>query len=127
MLKDLIALEKRNKTVVEVGKVRIGEGFTIIAGPCCVESEEQLVETAKEVKKAGAHILRGGAYKPRTSPYSFQGLGHEGLKILALAKKETGLPVVTEVMDTRDVSLVCEYADVLQVGSKNVEIGRAHV
>ena len=121
MLTDLIAVKKKEKTVIKTGSVKIGEGFTIIAGPCSVESEEQLLKTAKAVKEGGAHILRGGAYKPRTSPYSFQGLGAEGLKILARAGKETGLPVITEVMDTRDVEIVSQYADILQIGSRNVE------
>jgi 3-deoxy-7-phosphoheptulonate synthase len=109
------------KTVVKVGDVRIGEGFIVIAGPCSVESEEQMVETAIAVKEAGASMLRGGAFKPRTSPYAFQGLGLKGLKILDLARKKTGLPVVTEVLDTRDVSWVCEYADVIQIGARNMQ------
>lgn len=91
----------------------------IIAGPCSVESEDQLMTTARAVAKAGAHALRGGAFKPRTSPKSFQGLGEEGLKLLAAARKETGLPITTEVLDTRDVMLVAEYADILQVGSRS--------
>jgi 3-deoxy-7-phosphoheptulonate synthase len=93
----------------------------IIAGPCAVESEAQLLKTAKAVKKAGATMLRGGAYKPRTSPHSFQGLGEVGLQLLAKAKHETGLPIVTEVMDTRDVELVSQYADVLQIGARNMQ------
>ncbi len=113
--------EKAKRTVITVGDVRIGEGFVIIAGPCSVESEAQTIETAQRVKEAGAHILRGGAFKPRTSPYSFQGLGIQGLKILEKAGKETGLPVVTEVLDPRDVSWVCEYADILQVGTRNMQ------
>lgn len=92
----------------------------IIAGPCAVESEKQLLTTAKAVKKAGATMLRGGAFKPRTSPHSFQGLGEAGLKLLAKARRETGLPIVTEVMDTRDVALVTQYADVLQIGARNM-------
>ena len=92
----------------------------IIAGPCAVESEAQLLRIAKAVKKAGATMLRGGAYKPRTSPHSFQGLGEIGLKLLAMARKETGLPIVTEVMDTRQVELVAKYADVLQIGARNM-------
>jgi len=93
----------------------------IIAGPCSVESEEQILEAARAVKAAGATALRGGAFKPRTSPRSFQGLGEEGLRLLALAREETGLPVVTEVMDTAQIDLVARYADVLQVGSRNMQ------
>ncbi|MFC1868595.1 3-deoxy-7-phosphoheptulonate synthase [Thermodesulfobacteriota bacterium] len=117
MLKDGPA----NRTVITVGDVRIGEEFAVIAGPCSVESEEQTIETAWKVKEAGANMLRGGAFKPRTSPYSFQGLGIKGLRILEKARKETGLPVVTEVLDPRDVSWVCEYADILQVGTRNMQ------
>ena len=91
----------------------------VIAGPCAVESEEQLLTTAHAVARAGAHALRGGAFKPRTSPHSFQGLGEAGLKLLAQARTETGLPVVTEVLDTRDVLLVAEYTDMIQVGSRS--------
>ncbi len=112
---------ERKRTVITVGDVKIGEDFVVIAGPCSVESEEQTLETARQVKAAGAHMLRGGAFKPRTSPYSFQGLGIKGLKILEKAKKETGLPIVTEVTDPRDVSWVCEYADVLQIGTRNMQ------
>ena len=95
--------------------------MVVIAGPCSVESREQLLETAKGVKRAGATMLRGGAYKPRTSPYEFQGLGIEALKILREARELTGLPVVTEVMSTEDVDLICEYADMLQVGARNMQ------
>ena len=109
------------RTIVSVDSVRIGEDFVVIAGPCSVESEEQTLKTAQKVKEAGANMLRGGAFKPRTSPYDFQGLGLQGLKILERAKKETGLPVVTEVTDPRDVSWVCEYADVLQIGTRNMQ------
>jgi 3-deoxy-7-phosphoheptulonate synthase len=123
----------RKRTVITVGDVKIGEDFVVIAGPCSVETEEQTLETARQVKAAGAHMLRGGAFKPRTSPYSFQGLGIKGLKILEKAKKETGLPIVTEVTDPRDVSWVCEYADVLQIGTRNMqnfsllqEVGKAN-
>jgi 3-deoxy-7-phosphoheptulonate synthase len=94
---------------------------TVIAGPCAVESREQTLAIARAVKEAGADCLRGGAFKPRTSPYSFQGLGREGLEILAEARAETGLPVVTEVMDVRLVEQVCEYADMLQIGSRNMQ------
>jgi len=93
----------------------------VIAGPCSVESREQMLETAQGVKRAGATMLRGGAYKPRTSPYEFQGLGIEALKILREARELTGLPVVTEVMSTEDVDLICEYADMLQVGARNMQ------
>jgi 3-deoxy-7-phosphoheptulonate synthase len=118
--------------VVEVGGVRFGgEHPVVIAGPCAVESREQTLEIARAVKGSGADMLRGGAYKPRTSPHDFQGLGLEGLRILREASQETGLPVVTEVMDVRLVEQVAEYADMLQVGSRNmqnypllVEVGR---
>jgi 3-deoxy-7-phosphoheptulonate synthase len=109
------------RSVVEVGGVRIGEGLVVIAGPCAVESEDQLIRTAVAVKEAGATMLRGGAFKPRTSPYAFQGLGLQGLKILDKARRETGLPIVTEVIDTRDVSWVGEYADILQIGARNMQ------
>ncbi|MEI6080389.1 MAG: 3-deoxy-7-phosphoheptulonate synthase, partial [bacterium] len=99
----------------------IGKDFALIAGPCTVESEEQMLETAKAVKKAGANMLRGGAFKPRTSPYAFQGLGLKGLKILKDVGEKTGLPVVSEVLDTKDVSWVCEYVDVLQIGARNMQ------
>lgn len=109
-------------SVVEVGEARIGgEEVVVIAGPCSVESREQLLETAHGVKRAGATMLRGGAYKPRTSPYEFQGLGIEALKILREAREQTGLPVVTEVMSTEDTDLICEYVDMLQVGARNMQ------
>jgi 3-deoxy-7-phosphoheptulonate synthase len=109
-------------SVVDVRGVKIGgEEVVVIAGPCSVESREQLLETAQAVKRAGASMLRGGAYKPRTSPYEFQGLGIEALKILREARDLTGLPVVTEVMSTEDVDLICEYADMLQVGARNMQ------
>ncbi len=109
--------------VVTVRGVSIGGGqpLVIMAGPCSVESRDQLFETARAVKEGGAHILRGGAFKPRTSPHSFQGLGEEGLELLALAREETGLPVITEVMDSHDVPLVAKYADILQVGARNMQ------
>ncbi|MDI6799135.1 MAG: 3-deoxy-7-phosphoheptulonate synthase [Actinomycetota bacterium] len=121
-------------TVIEVNGSLIGGGnFAVIAGPCSIESEEQAIETARSVKAAGATMYRGGAFKPRTSPYSFQGLGLEGLKILAEARKETGLPIVTEVMDTRDVDAVTTYSDILQIGARNMqnfqlltEVGKQH-
>ena len=109
------------RTIIKVGDIRIGEEFAVIAGPCSVESEEQTIETAQRVKEAGADMLRGGAFKPRSSPYSFQDLGIKGLRILEKASKETGLPVVTEVLDPRDVSWVCEYVDILQVGTRNMQ------
>ena len=113
---------KPETTIVKINGVEVGgSDVVVIAGPCAVESREQLFETAKAVKAGGARILRGGAFKPRSSPYSFQGLGEEGLKLLALIRKETGLPVVTEVMDTRQVEMVSGYADMLQIGSRNMQ------
>jgi len=109
-------------TVVDVRGHKIGNGdVVVIAGPCSVESEDQLLETAHAVKTAGANMLRGGAYKPRTSPYDFQGLGVEALRFLDRARKETGLPIVTEVMSESDVEVVAEYADMLQVGARNMQ------
>ena len=109
-------------TVVRIGDVCLGNGhFAIIAGPCAVESEEQALTIARHVKAAGAHMFRGGAFKPRTSPYSFQGLGEEGLKILARVREETGLPVVTEVMDFETFDLVEAYADMVQIGTRNMQ------
>ena len=114
--------EGMESTLVRIGDVVIGgEKVVVIAGPCSVESREQLMEAARAVKAAGASMLRGGAFKPRTLPYSFQGLGVEGLKILAEAREETGLPVVTEVMAPEQVEIVEEYADVLQIGARNVQ------
>jgi len=115
---------KLEDTVVEIGnKVKIGKGekICVIAGPCSVESREQIMEVAEGVKRAGAEALRGGAFKPRTSPYSFQGLGEEGLKLLAEARKRTGLPIVTEVLDPREVELVARYADLIQIGARNMQ------
>jgi len=114
---------KKENSVVEIGLgVTIGAGrLAVMAGPCSVESEQQVMESARAVKAAGANILRGGAYKPRTSPYSFQGMEADGLKLLAKARAETGLPVVTEVLDPHDVELVADHADVLQVGARNVQ------
>ncbi len=109
-------------TTVKVGTVEIGRGtFTLVAGPCAVESEEQALIAARAAKASGATVLRGGAYKPRTSPYSFQGLGERGLEILARCREETGLPVVTEVLETRDVELVAGWADALQIGTRNMQ------
>src|SRR6476646_9031814 len=121
------------RSVLDVGGRKVGgDSFTLIAGPCTVESREQLLETARVVSDAGASFLRGGAYKPRTSPYAFQGLGREGLRLLAEAKSETGLPIVTELMDARDLDEVLEVADVVQIGARNMqnypmlaEIGRS--
>lgn len=113
---------QRTPTVVNVGGVRVGgDNFVVIAGPCSVESREQLCETARAVRASGAHMLRGGAYKPRTSPYDFQGLGVEALRFLREASNETGLPVVTEVMSEADLETVAEYADMLQVGARNMQ------
>ncbi|MBE3571615.1 MAG: 3-deoxy-7-phosphoheptulonate synthase [Moorella humiferrea] len=113
---------KETPTIVRIGGVPVGgRALVIMAGPCAVESEEQLLTTAMAVKAAGAHILRGGAYKPRTSPYAFQGLEEEGLKMLARVREEVGMPIVTEVLDTRDVALVAEYADALQIGARNMQ------
>ena len=117
----LVARETKKGTVVKVADIEIGRDFVVIAGPCSVESEKQILDTAWAVKAAGADMLRGGAFKPRTSPYSFQGLGIQGLKILEKAKQETGLPIVTEVVDPRDVSWVAEFADVLQIGTRNMQ------
>ena len=113
-------LSRQSGTVVSLrGAVIGGSQFIVIAGPCSVETEEQLVATARTVKQAGAAVLRGGAFKPRSSPYSFQGLGEEGLKLLALARQETGIPIITEVLDSSDIPLVEAYADILQVGTRN--------
>jgi len=113
---------KPSNTVVKVNGVSIGgDGFVVMAGPCAVEGRDQVLSAARAVKASGAVILRGGAFKPRTSPYSFQGLGEEGLKILLAAKKETGLPVVTEIISPELVPLVAEYADILQVGTRNMQ------
>ena len=110
------------RTIVDVNGVKIGgDRVIIMAGPCSVESREQVLEAAIVVKEGGAQILRGGAYKPRTLPYSFQGLGEEGLQLLAEARKETGLPIVTEVMDSDKVELVASYADILQIGTRNMQ------
>ncbi|MFI5181533.1 MAG: 3-deoxy-7-phosphoheptulonate synthase [Thermoanaerobaculia bacterium] len=109
-------------TIVSMGGVPIGgKKLAVIAGPCAVESLEQTIAVAKAVKEKGASLLRGGAFKPRTSPYSFQGLGEEGLKILAAARAETGLPVVTEALDTGSIDLVAHYADALQIGARNMQ------
>lgn len=120
-LKYALKIDSNHKTIVDVSNVRFGEDFVIIAGPCAVESEEQTIKTAIAVKDAGANMLRGGIFKPRTSPYSFQGLGLKGLKILKKASEITGLPIVTEVLDPRDVYWVAEYADMIQIGARNMQ------
>lgn len=132
-LKLVAAREDGSKTEFRVGDVTIGRDFLVIGGPCSVESEEQIMLAAQAVKEAGGNMIRGGAYKPRTSPYSFQGLGRYGLEYLREAGRSVGLPTITEVVDTRDVFLICEYADVLQIGTRNmrnfsllVEVGRAN-
>jgi len=113
---------KSTPTIVEVGDVKIGgEKVVVIAGPCAIEDEETFIGTAIKVKNAGASILRGGAYKPRTSPYSFQGLEEDGLKIMSEAREATGLKLVTEVVDTRDVELVAKYVDIIQIGARNMQ------
>jgi 3-deoxy-7-phosphoheptulonate synthase len=113
---------KPEDSIVDVGGVKVGGAALVItAGPCAVESREQLLEVARRVKAAGAHLLRGGAYKPRTSPYAFQGLGEEGLKILAEARDLTGLPVVTEAVDLESLELVERYADAIQIGARNMQ------
>ena len=120
---DLVAkTDDCHRSVVQVRDIEIGGSeFVVMAGPCAVESEAQLLETAEAVARAGARILRGGAYKPRSSPYAFQGLGVEGLKILRKARVETGLAIITEVMSEDDVDLIAEYADIMQVGTRSME------
>jgi 3-deoxy-7-phosphoheptulonate synthase len=120
---DLVAkTDSLARSVVPVGDIEIGGGdFVVMAGPCAVESEQQVLQTAHAVAEAGARILRGGAYKPRSSPYSFQGLGVEGLKILRKAREATGLAIVTEVMCEDDVEVIAEYADIMQVGTRSME------
>jgi len=113
---------KPGDTIVNINGVEVGGSeIVIMAGPCAVESRDQLFRTARSVRTAGANILRGGAFKPRSSPYSFQGLGEDGLKLLYQIRQETGMPVVTEVMDTRQVELVASYADMIQIGSRNMQ------
>ena len=113
---------KQTDTVVDVAGVKIGgKNLVVIAGPCSVETEEQLMQSAEAVKASGAKLLRGGAFKPRTSPYAFQGLGEDGLKLLAKAREKTGLGIVTEVMESAEVDLVADYADLLQVGARNMQ------
>ncbi|MEZ4513542.1 MAG: 3-deoxy-7-phosphoheptulonate synthase [Chloroflexota bacterium] len=125
---------KPNNTIISVGDYDIGGGeLVIMAGPCAVESRSQILETAEAVKAAGAHMLRGGAFKPRSSPYSFQGLGEQGLKYLAEARELTGMPIITEVMEPALVPMICEYADILQIGARNMQnfallhaVGKSH-
>ncbi|MEA4923820.1 MAG: 3-deoxy-7-phosphoheptulonate synthase [Syntrophomonadaceae bacterium] len=113
---------KADNTVIQVGQAKFGDGSVpVIAGPCAVEGREQYIETAAAVRERGAELLRGGAFKPRTSPYSFQGLGEEGLKIMAEAREITGLPIVTEVMDQKSVAMVAEYVDIIQIGARNMQ------
>src|SRR5437868_14242504 len=117
---DLVAkTDTCSRTVIRVRDIDIGgDDFVVMAGPCAVESETQLLQTAEAVARAGASILRGGAYKPRSSPYAFQGLGVEGLKLLRKAREQTGLAIVTEAMSEEDVELIAEYADIMQVGTR---------
>lgn len=113
---------KQVATIIEVGDVKIGgDEIIVMAGPCAIENEQSFIETAQKVKESGARILRGGAFKPRTSPYSFQGLEEDGLKIMAAAREATGLRIVTEVVDTRDVELVSQYTDIFQIGARNMQ------
>lgn len=120
---DLVAkTDTRSRTIVQVRDVEIGgNDFVVMAGPCAVESETQIMQTAEFVAAAGARILRGGAYKPRSSPYAFQGLGVEGLKLLSKARQATGLAIVTEVMSEEDVDIIAEYTDIMQVGTRSME------
>ena len=121
-IKLAVRSDESQKTIIKLNGIEIGgDQVVIMAGPCSVESREQVLEAAIVVKEAGAQILRGGAFKPRTLPYSFQGLGEEGLKLLAEARDETGLPIVTEVMDPNEVELVATYADILQIGTRNMQ------
>lgn len=109
-------------TIIDVNGVKIGgDNLVVMAGPCAVESREQLIDTALILKRLGANVLRGGAFKPRTSPYAFQGLAEEGLKYLAETREVTGLPIVTEVMDTKELDMVAYYSDILQIGSRNMQ------
>ena len=113
---------KKEPTIVDVGGVKVGgKKLVIMAGPCSVENRKLLIDIAKKVKTAGATVLRGGAFKPRTSPYAFQGLGLKGLKFLAEAREETGLKIVTELMDIRDIDMVLKYADIIQIGARNMQ------
>jgi 3-deoxy-7-phosphoheptulonate synthase len=117
----LVLLLERLEPLAPFGARKFGKDFVVIAGPCSVEDASSYLETARALRAAGVDGLRGGVFKPRTFPYDFQGLGREGLKILADAREETGLPVVTEIMDPRDVDLGCEYTDMIQIGSRNMQ------
>lgn len=119
----LASLEvRKERTIIEVKGASIGgKELMVIAGPCSVESEEQILASARAVKEAGANVFRGGAFKPRTSPYAFQGMGEEGLKLLAAARDATGLPIITEVMNPRDLDLIVKYTDIIQIGARNVQ------
>jgi 3-deoxy-7-phosphoheptulonate synthase len=120
----LVSREFRvDRSIIQVGHgVAIGgRELAVMAGPCSIESEEHIVETARAVKAAGANILRGGAFKPRSSPYSFRGLGEDGLKFLATARRETGMPVITELMSVRDIDAVAEHSDIIQIGARNMQ------
>jgi 3-deoxy-7-phosphoheptulonate synthase len=117
----LASKEDKEKSIIEIDGLKIGRDLAIIAGPCSIESERQALTIARLVKTAGANLYRGGAFKPRSSPYSFQGMGLQGLKILQQVKKEFGLPTVTEVLDPRDVSWVSEFVDLLQIGARNMQ------
>ena len=119
----LASRDSRSPSSVSIGDVKVGgnENVVLISGPCSVESSEQILSIARMVKASGARILRGGAFKPRTSPYSFQGLREEGLRFLAEARAETGLPIITEIMDARDLPMIEKYADCLQIGTRNMQ------
>jgi 3-deoxy-7-phosphoheptulonate synthase len=120
-LKLSVKRKAEDKKAIKLSDMTIGKDFIVIAGPCSVENERQMLETARKVKESGAKILRGGAFKPRTSPYDFQGLGVEGLMLLKKASMENNLPVITEVLDPRDVHIVANYADILQIGARNIQ------
>jgi 3-deoxy-7-phosphoheptulonate synthase len=120
-LKLSVKRKTEDKKAIKLSDMTIGKDFIVIAGPCSVENERQMLETARKVKESGAKILRGGAFKPRTSPYDFQGLGVEGLMLLKKASMENNLPVITEVLDPRDVHIVANYADILQIGARNIQ------
>ena len=117
----LVSKSGRERTRIPIGPLTVGRDFLVIAGPCSVESEAQTLDIARAVKAGGANMLRGGAFKPRSSPYAFQGLGLKGLKILVKAREETGLPIVSEALDTRDVAWMCDYVDVIQIGARNMQ------
>jgi len=124
-LASMAAYEKTSEIPLGRGVVIGGQKVVVIAGPCSVEGEEQVLETARIVKEAGATVLRGGAFKPRSSPYSFQGMEHDGLRLLKQAGESFGMPVITEVMAAEDVALVAEYADIVQIGARNARIFRS--